>query len=860
MSEKARIVKHTGILMVMELGTRMLDIIISMLVARYLGPVSFGLLAFAVSFGSLFSIIPGFGMGALVTRDISRDREKISTYLIHGTAAKVILGAAMMVLMVIVSHVLWHSPEKTTLALTAGVLVIFESQLKFTAAFFQGLQMMKWVAGLNLVVRAGWVIGSLTVMALGGGVLHLIAVRCLMNLIGFTVGTILVTTRLQKIRWHWDAKLVFEMIRSSFPFALFRLFGVVYTDVDTVMLSNLRGDLMTGWYAAAQRFYKVLTFIPGSFAQTMLPLLSSYSEQSRERFTSSLKMACKFLMMIAFPIMAVGLLESREIMNFFYGKAFVESSHTLSILMMALPFCFLNEVLISGVASLNHEKKGSNILIIGLLSHVTLNSIMIPLFGHKGAAITTSVVEALVFTLQVRVIRKKVPGFSLRSEFTRPLMAAAVMGFSLMVTRGAGLLLSLVIAAPVYLLALFVLGVITLQDIRAIHAAISRKMGKKKKSLPGEKVNVLFLETSMRIGGTETVVNQLVRRFDSRRFKPVLVCFYEPGQLGEKLIHEGYTVYHGIAKKSWDLSAGFKLWKIMKKEKIHVVFIVNQPLTQFWGVICSLLAGVPGRITAIRSTGKINRIRRRLLLNRVTFPMVERVTALSQMHKDYLVKEEGISADQIEIIPNGVDMSRFELNGKIEKVRQELGLTNGSPVAGIVAMLRPEKNHEMFLRSAARVTREINDAVFLIVGDGVERPKLEALTKELGIEKNVRFLGARNDVPSVVSLFDVAVLSSHPVVETLSNAVLEYMAAAKPVVATSVGSVPEQIEDGKTGYLVDSGDHETMAARILLLLKDRNFAREMGAAALDKVKRQYTLERMVGGTENLCSRLAGVEL
>lgn len=857
MSEKRKMVKNTGILMAMELGTRILDIIISMLVARYLGPVAFGLLAFALSFGSLFSIIPGFGMGSLVTRDISRDREKISAYLIHGTAAKVILGTVMMVIMIIAAELLWHSSEKTVLAITAGVLVIFESQLKFTAAFFQGLQKMKMVASLNLLVRTGWVFGSLTVMAMGGGVFHLIAVRCLMNLIGFSVGTVLIAVQLQKIRWHWNPKFVFELIHASFPFALFRLFGVVYTDVDTVMLSNLRGDLMTGWYAAAQKFYKVLTFIPGSFAQTMLPLLSSYTESDRSRFTSSLKMACKFLMMIAFPIMAVGLLESREIIKFFYGDKFMEASHTLSILMLALPFCFLNEVLISAVASLNHERKGSNILIIGLLSHITMNCIMIPFFGHKGAAITTSTVEALVFFLQMRVIRKYVPGFSLHSEFIRPFISAAAMAGVLWAARDTGLVNSLLIGGPAYLVFLFILGVITPRDIRAMTQVIFKKIGKKKeKTHTAEKVNVLFLETAMRVGGTETVVNQLIRRIDPERFRPVLCCLYEPGFLGERLAKDGYTVHHHVAGKRFDLGTGIRLYKLMRKEKIDVVFIVNQPITQFWGVFMSVLAGVKGRITAIRSTGKINRIKRRLLLNRLTFPWVERVTALSQMHREYLHKEERIAMEHMEIIPNGVDLTRFCFNGEPEKIRTQLGLSKDQPVVGISAMLRPEKDHAMFLRAAQRVLTQVPSAQFLVVGDGAEKSRLEALARELKIEKSVHFLGMRSDVPAVVTLFDVAVLSSFPVVETLSNAVLEYMAAGKPTVATRVGSVPEQIDEDKTGFLVESGDDRAMAERITRLLKDREFCRKMGEAAFEKVVSCYSLEQMVRGYENLFQRLS----
>ncbi len=863
MTEKAKIFKNTGTLMTMELGTRMLDIIISMIVARYLGPKGFGLLAFALSFGSLFSIIPGFGMGTLVIRDISRDKEQTSRYLIHGLIAKVILGLTMLTLMGVVSRMLGNELNKTILALTAGILVILEANLRFVTAFFQARQMMKWVAAFNLSVRIGWVIGSLTVMALHGKVIHLIGVRCFMNLITFTACIVLIHRVLQKIRWQWDWKFFRQMLINSFPFAMFRLFGTVYTDLDTVMLSAMKGDIMTGWYAAAQKFYRVITFIPASFAGTMLPMLSNLAKVSKTKYVSTLQTGCKYLVILAFPIVATGAVMSTEVTIFFYGKAFNEAASALRILMLAVPFAFLNEVLISAVASIDHEKKGSNILFMGLLFSGLSNFIVVPLFGHLGAAMTTGLAEAAVCVMQIRVLRKEVPDFKLLPVLMRPVLSAVVMAGTLLAVRPLGLGPAVAISMLVYLVGLFISGSLNSDDLYELKNIFSKKFRKKKSAdtPPREgKVSVLFLETSMRIGGTETVVNQLIRRFDTSRFKPVLVCLYEPGELGEKLLKDGFTVYHGLAKKSWDLRIPFRLLKIMKKEKTDVVFIVNQPLTQVWGVLCSLLAGAKGRITAIRSTGKINRIHRRLFLNRLTFPFVERVTALSQMHKDYLVQEEGIHADQIEIIPNGVDLKRFEFNGQPERVREELKLKPEEPTAVIVAMLRPEKGHELFLRSAALVVKRVPNARFLIVGDGVERPKLEALTRELKLESRVTFMGARSDVPAVVSLCDVAVLSSRPVVETLSNAVLEYMAGAKPVISTRVGSVPEQIDEGKTGYLVEPGDVDAMADRMASLLLDRELARRMGKAAREKVEEKYTLAKMVGGTENLCERLANGEI
>ena len=368
-------------------------------------------------------------------------------------------------------------------------------------------------------------------------------------------------------------------------------------------------------------------------------------------------------------------------------------------------------------------------------------------------------------------------------------------------------------------------------------------------------IPVLFLETSLRVGGTETVLTHLMRRMDRQRFRPVLCCLYEPGPLGTQLILENREVVHSLGCRSWDPRILFRLAGLLRRERVAVLFIVNQPVTQLWGTLCGFLARVPVRVAAIRSTGKVHRVRRRLWINRFTFRWMTRVTALSRTHKEYLVEREGIPAGKIEIVPNGVELERFGAPAGAGSLRRELGIDARAPVAGIVAMLRPEKNHGMFLKAAAEVRRSVPDAVFLVVGDGPERASLEALASELGVREAVRFLGVRSDVPDLLALVDVAVLSSHPVVETLSNAVLEYMAAGKPVVATRVGSVPEQVADGQTGFLVEPGDARAMAGRLVELLKDEALRRRMGAAGLDRVKERYSMDRMIRETECLFSRL-----
>lgn len=367
-------------------------------------------------------------------------------------------------------------------------------------------------------------------------------------------------------------------------------------------------------------------------------------------------------------------------------------------------------------------------------------------------------------------------------------------------------------------------------------------------------INVFFLETSLGMGGSEMMWAQLIRNLDRTRFRPVVCCLYDRGQIGHELAQEGIILHEWLSRGRFDVSVFFKLNRLLKREHADILYVINQALVQFWATGCCCVAGVPVLITSIHNMGQFKRVRRKRWINRLTFGFVDCVTALSQSHRDYLIQNEPIAADKVEIIPNGIEIEKFSYLSDGE-TRKSLGIPGKASIVGILAMLRPEKAHDIFLKAAALVLKRVPSVCFLIIGDGPERSRLVELTRTLSIQKNVQFLGMRNDVNKLLAVLDVAVLCSYSVVETLSIAVLEYMACSKPVVATRVGSLSELVEDNVSGYLVNSGDYHSLANRILALLEDSNLARRMGAEGRRRVISRYTMENMVAAHEKLFEKL-----
>jgi glycosyltransferase involved in cell wall biosynthesis len=319
--------------------------------------------------------------------------------------------------------------------------------------------------------------------------------------------------------------------------------------------------------------------------------------------------------------------------------------------------------------------------------------------------------------------------------------------------------------------------------------------------------------------------------------------------LGEVMADE-VPVHHGLLRHKYDLRVWPRLTRLLRERESDAVVTVGAGDKMFWGRLAAWRAGVPVILAALHSTGWPDGIGR---LNRLLTPITDAFIAVADSHGAFLISEERLPIDKVVVIPNGVDTARFAPLPDSVDVRRELAIGPADPVVAIVAALRPEKNHELFLAVARRVTNRISNARFLVVGDGPRREPLEQLARELGVERSVRFLGSRNDVPRLLSASDVFVLTSHNEANPVS--ILEAMSVGRPVVAANVGSIREVVSDGRNGFVIAPGNAEQMAERIVRLLEDPLACRSLGAAARQAVIAGWSLDAMVSRYERLLATI-----
>lgn len=345
----------------------------------------------------------------------------------------------------------------------------------------------------------------------------------------------------------------------------------------------------------------------------------------------------------------------------------------------------------------------------------------------------------------------------------------------------------------------------------------------------------MFLVGTAQIGGTERFVAQLAGRLDRRSFLSAICVVDGPGPMTadyERAVGSvSYLHWHsdGAAPAVAD-------WQ-------HLVRTWHPDLL----VLCGFRANMIGRLLSGR-VPVVNALRSVVLddtgrplahlLDRITFGRVAVCVANSQAAIDRHVSS-GFPADRFEYLPNGVDLERFSA-GSRDDTRAAAGLASSELLLLAVANLRPVKNLPLLLRASRRLLeRGLTHRVW-VVGEGDERRMLEGLSRELGLNSTVRFLGAVPDLPARYAAADAFVLTSQ--FEGMPTVVLEAFAAGLPVVATAVGDVPTLCRD--TGLLVPPDDLDALVDALTRVLRD-GALREMLSRSAKDVSQRYSIERMI---------------
>jgi len=355
--------------------------------------------------------------------------------------------------------------------------------------------------------------------------------------------------------------------------------------------------------------------------------------------------------------------------------------------------------------------------------------------------------------------------------------------------------------------------------------------------------HVLTLTDTILLGGAERLALDLARSSDPERFRRTL-CITRRRAHGSRvyaaaelptLLAEGVEVLELGRRSRLDLRGWLRLVRYLRSEQVDVIH-AHKFGSNVWAAVLGRLCRVPVIIAHEHTWSFEGQALRRWLDRWVVGRLSDVVIAVSEADRRRMIEIVRMPAERVLLIENGIHATP---EGDGEPVRRGAGIDAGTPVLVSVSVLRPQKALDVMIRALAIVRKVRPEVRLLIAGQG-DREPLSALVSELGLEEAVTFLGFHREVANVLAAGDIAVSSSD--YEGSPLAVMEYMAAGLPVVATAVGGVPRLVDHGRTGLLVPRRDPQALAEALERLLDDSALARDMGERGRRRQQREFSFE------------------
>ena len=371
------------------------------------------------------------------------------------------------------------------------------------------------------------------------------------------------------------------------------------------------------------------------------------------------------------------------------------------------------------------------------------------------------------------------------------------------------------------------------------------------------RIRLLFFLTSPVRGGVEEVVLALARRLDPDEFQlalaapPPLLDAFMPDLTGVPI------EMLAVEAESWRRRD--EIGRLSGFIERFAPDIVNAHLFRSTAVAAPLARWRGARVVETyhgREGWRRGLLGRSFLPDRLVSRFVDRVIAVSEAARAFLVGSKGYDPHKIVVVPNGRDLSVFRPGIGGAAIRKELDIDRTTPLVGVVGRLEAQKGHAYLLDAWPAVLAEFPDARLLVVGEGSLRGALEAQARQRRIASSVIFAGFRADVPRVLDALDVLTLPS--LYEGMPLTAIEASAMAKPVVATAVDGTPEVIRDGRTGRLVPPADAAALSRALRGVLRDATGALRMGRAGRDFVLDRFDLGRQVSATARVYREVAAV--
>jgi glycosyltransferase involved in cell wall biosynthesis len=370
------------------------------------------------------------------------------------------------------------------------------------------------------------------------------------------------------------------------------------------------------------------------------------------------------------------------------------------------------------------------------------------------------------------------------------------------------------------------------------------------------KKRILEFISFAKIGGTEQSLLRFLHHASHDKYEFFVCVLLHADALNQEVSKLNIENISLNMRGYWDLSAWWKFYRFAKRKQVDLLRTYGLKADIIGRVIGRLL-GIPVNITSVRSTDPWRKWYH-VLLDVLTSGLTDLYLSNSEAGRMAIHQREGIPLSKILTIPNGIDLAKYKTdNTQLSEIsatyKKMFGIAPTDRVIGIVANLCKMKGHKTIIDALPRIQKVFPNIRCFFVGRDDLYGEIHNYVREKDCEHTVIFTGFRRDIPDLLPVFEVFLLPS--IWEGLPTVLLEAMAMKKPVVASSVGGIPEIVEDEKTGVLIPPQDPDALAEAVIFLLKNPDIADKMGQAGYERVRRNFSLDNTVAKTETVYDRL-----
>ncbi|MDX9828621.1 MAG: oligosaccharide flippase family protein [Anaerolineae bacterium] len=458
-----RVAKNSLIPMGLQLLNKVIDFAFAMLMLRILAPEMAGRYQFAVIFIGYFDILVRFGLGTLLTREVSKDREQANRLLGTTTVLRGLLWAGSLPLMAGVILVYAFFGQMTpdivaAIALFALGMVFSMLADGFTALFY-AYEKMEYPAAIATVTALTRVSLGVLVLLLGWGFVGLAGVSVVANVVSAVVLGLLLARHCFRPRPSWEPGTGRWMMGTSFPLMINHLLASVFFRIDVLFLKPMKGDTVVGYYGAAYKYVDGLLIIPQYFTQAIFPLMSRYATSARDSLMRAYVLSLRLLLIIALPVAAGTPFIARGLILVLGGGQYLpDSMIALQLLIGFLPLSFVNSVTQYVLIAIDQQRFLTKAFLIGVSFNVVANLVAIPIWSYKGAAVVTILSEFALLVPFYYSVRKHLGPLPWVSLVWQPAVASAAMAVVMWLARDLFWPLLIPLGGAVYLVVLALVG------------------------------------------------------------------------------------------------------------------------------------------------------------------------------------------------------------------------------------------------------------------------------------------------------------------------------------------------------------------------------------------------------------------